>query len=358
MAKKEYVLNVEDFCQELGLQKLHCPYSTITLKETGINRPGLQFHGYYEYFDEKRIQIVGKVEISYLKSLTPEKRKKRIDRFFKHDFPCLIVCWGLEDAEIFEEAAEKYNRNLFRADEHTSDFVYHIMDYIDLISAPFTTMHGVLVEVHGVGVLITGGSGIGKSETAIELIQRGSNLIADDMVDISCYHDRTLIGTAPEMLRYYMEVRGIGIINVSQLYGAKSVKQAVEIDLMIRLENWNERNPYDRLGLDEETIEILGVEVPLVTVPVSSGRNLAVIIETAAINNRMKELGIHSAEIFCESVTQNNTEIYEKNIARLADIDESPEQKLSLKDKEYEENLADRDETLADSEVYNNLKDN
>lgn len=353
MARKKYVLNVDDFCQELGLTILNCPYSVISLAETGINRPGLQFHGYYEYFDEKRIQIVGKVEISYLKGLSPEMREERIDEFFQHDFPCMIVCWDLEDADIFLEAAKKYNRNLFRASERTSDFMYQIIDYIDLITAPLTSMHGVLVEVHGVGVLITGGSGIGKSETAIELIQRGSNLIADDMVDISCYHGRTLIGTAPELLRYYMEVRGIGIIDVSRLFGAKAVKQAVEIDLMIRLENWNEKTPYDRLGLDEETISILGVEVPLVTVPVSSGRNLAIIIETAAINSRMKELGIHSAEIFCESVTQNNQEVYEKNMARLDNTDDPIP--LTQDQKEFDGNLADTNETLADSEAYKNL---
>lgn len=350
--KKQYIINVEDFCQELGLEILNCPSNEFVLKETGINRPGLQFHGYYEYFDENRIQIVGKVEMSYLRSLSPEVREERIKKFFEHDFPCLIVCWDLDDADILLPYAKKYNRNLFRASEHTSQFVYHIMDYIDLVTAPLTTLHGVLVEVHGVGVLIMGGSGIGKSETAIELIQRGSNLIADDMVDISCYHGRTLIGTAPEMLRYYMEVRGIGIIDVRTLYGAKSVKQAVEIDMVVKLENWNERTPYDRLGLDEETMDILGVDVPLVTVPVSSGRNLAIIIETAAINNRMKELGIYSAEIFCNSVTKNNQEIYEMNKERLAEEDPG----LTIKEKEMQETLANRNETLADSEIYNDLK--
>lgn len=352
MAKKKYIIDVGDFCQELGLEILNCPYTEFTLSDTGINRPGLQFHGYYEYFDEKRIQIVGKVEMSYLRGLDPEVRRHRIDEFFKHDFPCLIVCWGLEDADLFMDAAKKYNRILFREEEHTSSFVYHIMDYIDLITAPLTTMHGVLVEVHGVGVLITGASGIGKSETAIELIQRGANLIADDMVDISCYHGRTLVGTAPEMLRYYMEVRGIGIIDVSTLYGAKSVKQAVEIDMVIRLENWNERTPYDRLGLDEETIDILGVQVPLVTVPVSSGRNLATIIETAAINNRMKELGIYSAEIFCDSVTRNNEEIYEKNKQRLA----KSSGELFEQEKLQDGHLANVDADVRDSEAIANLK--
>ncbi len=361
MNKKQYIIDVADFTEELGLTVLNCPMEQFTLQETGINRPGLQFHGYYEYFDEKRIQIVGKVEISYLRSLPPEVRTQRINEFFAHDFPCLIVCWGLEDADIFLDAAKKYGRNLFRVNERTSAFVYHIMDYIDLVTAPLTTMHGVLVEVHGVGVLITGASGIGKSETAIELIQRGGNLIADDMVDISCYHGRTLIGTAPEMLRYYMEVRGIGIIDVSTLYGAKSVKQAVEIDLVIRLENWDDRFPYDRLGLEEETTDILGVKVPLVTVPVSSGRNLAIIIETAAINNRMKELGIYSAKIFCDNVSKNNEAIYKANMERLADtslpVKDVPDaNKPSQATRKLEETMAGSEEALKGSEAYNDLK--
>ena len=350
MNEKKHIIDVEDFCDELNLQRLHCDVSEFTLLDTGINRPGLQFHGYYEYFDEKRIQIVGKVEISYLMSLPADVRAKRIDEFFRCDFPCLIVCWDLSDADLFLEAAVKYNRILLRAKEKTSTFIYHLMDYIDLVTAPSTTMHGVLVEVHGVGVLITGASGIGKSETAIELIQRGSNLIADDMVDIACYHGRTLIGTAPEMLRYYMEVRGIGIIDVSTLYGAKSVKQAVEIDLMIKLENWNDKSPYDRLGLDEETTDILGVQIPLVTVPVSSGRNLAIIIETAAINARMKALGIRSAEIFCDSVTRNNQELYEQAEQKKQ---QTEQEQITRKEREHEEELADRAETLAQSEEFN-----
>lgn len=354
MSKKQYYINVDDFCQVLGLKILNCNVEEIPLQKTGINRPGLQFHGYYEYFDEKRIQVVGKAELSYLKGLPTDVREERINKFFSYDFPCIIVCWDLDDADIFLEAAKKYNRNLFKVNERTSLFVYQLMDYIDLITAPLITMHGVLVEVHGVGVLITGDSGIGKSETAIELIQRGSNLIADDMVDISCYHGRTLIGTAPELLRYYMEMRGIGIIDISQMFGAQSVKQAVEIDLVIRLEKWNERVPFDRLGLDEETVPILGVEVPLVTVPVSSGRNLAIIIETAAINSRMKELGINTAEIFCNSVSQNNQEIYEKNIARLSDSEAS--QELPLEDRKFDEKEANKNETLADSELFNDLK--
>lgn len=343
--EKQRKIDVADFMDELDLEALYCDKKEFMLKDPGINRPGLQFHGYYEYFDEKRIQVIGKVEMSYLMSLPPAVRESRIDFFFSHDIPCVIVCWGLEDANIFLPAAKKYNRLLFVCPDRTQNFVYHLMDYIDLIFAPRTTMHGVLVEVYGVGVLITGASGIGKSETAVELIQRGANLISDDVVDIACYHGRTLIGTAPEMLRYYMEVRGIGIIDVSVIYGAKSVKQAVEIDMVVKLENWSDRTPYDRLGLDEITTDILGVAVPLVTVPVSSGRNLAIIIETAAANNRMKQLGFNTSQIFCESIARNNQEQYEKE---KAEEKAAEEEKLPMKDREADERAADADEMLKD----------
>ncbi len=305
------VVNMKEFCQELELETIHCEVEEFNLWDSGINRPGLQLHGYYEYFDASRIQIIGKVEISYLMSLDPRLREKRIDDFFSYDFPCFVVCWDLPEVNLFEKVAQKYHRTLLRSKEKTTSLTYRLVDYIDTKTAPKTGIHGVLVEVRGVGVVITGASGIGKSETVLELIKRGSNFIADDVVEISNHHGHTLLGQAPEMLRYYMEVRGIGIIDVRMLYGAKSVKQSVPIDMVIRLENWNEHSPYDRLGLDEETTNILGVDVPLVTIPVSGGRNLAAIIETAAINNRMKEVGFRSAQIFCDNIARHNEEIAE-----------------------------------------------
>ena len=234
---------------------------------------------------------------------------------------------GSAGGRDFEAAAKKHARILLRSKEKTSIFFYHLIDYIDRKTAPMISMHGVLVEVHGVGVLITGPSGIGKSETALELVKRGSTLIADDVVEVSNHQDRVLSGTAPEMLRYYMEVRGIGIIDVRTLYGAKAVKQSVEVDMVIKLENWDETSPYDRLGLDEETQDILGIEVPLVTIPVSGGRNLAVIIETAAINNRMKALGFRSAQIFCDKVAKHNEEVAEARKKQ-----EEKEKKKALKE--------------------------
>lgn len=302
------VINIDEFCSELELEILHCEVDEFELYDSGINRPGLQLHGYYEYFDESRIQIIGKVETSYLLSLDPRLREKRIDDFFSRDFPCFVVCWDLAEASLFLNAAKKHHRILLKSKEKTTSLTYRLVDYIDQKTAPMTSIHGVLVEVHGVGVVITGASGIGKSETALELVKRGNSFIADDVVNITCYHGNTLIGEAPEMLRYYMEVRGVGIIDVRMLYGAQSVKRAVQIEMVIRLENWDEHSPYDRLGLDEKTTNYLGVDIPLVTIPVSGGRNLAAIIETAAINNRMKETGFHSAQIFCDNIARHNEE--------------------------------------------------
>ena len=295
-------ISVADFAKDLDLQIIYPGGGKINIYDTGLNRPGLQFYGFYEYFDVRRIQTVGKMEIAYLYSLYRELREKRIDDLFSREIPCLIVCWDSPDYIMFESAAKKYNRPLFVSKEKTTDLSYHLVDYIDRICAPKTGIHGVLVEVHGVGVVITGSSGIGKSETALELIKRGNSFIADDVVNITCRHGNTLIGEAPELLRYYMEVRGIGIIDVRMLFGAESVKRSVEIDMVIQLENWNERYAYDRLGLDEETMNILGVEVPLVTIPVSGGRNIAGIIEAAAINNRLKNSGINAAQTFCDNL--------------------------------------------------------
>ncbi|MDD4690667.1 MAG: HPr(Ser) kinase/phosphatase [Eubacterium aggregans] len=332
------VINIKDFCKEMDLEIVHCEFETFELYDGGINRPGLQLHGYYEYFDASRIQIIGKVEMSYLMSLDERLREKRINDFFSYNFPCFIVCWDLPQVQLFEEAAEKQNRILLKSKEKTTSLTYRLVDYVDTLTAPRTGIHGVLVEVHGVGVVITGASGIGKSETALELIKRGNSFIADDVVEITCHHSHTLMGEAPEMLRYYMEVRGIGIIDVRMLYGAKSVKRSVEIDMVIRLENWNDRSPYDRLGLDEETTDILGVEVPLVTIPVSGGRNLAAIIETAAINNRMKAAGFRSAQIFCDNIARHNEEVAEERRRKQGDKSETEAPDALLEEKKEDEN--------------------
>ena len=305
------VLNVQILCEDLDLELVHCSSEEMPLYDSSINRPGLQLYGYYAYFDEKRIQLIGKVEVSYLLSLEEEERDRKIDEFFSHDFPCFVVSWDLPQWKLFVDVAKKYNRTLIRSKEPTTTTFYRLFEYIDRKSAPTKTMHAVLMDVHGVGVLITGESGIGKSETALELLQRGSCLIADDVVDIKKHQDRMLLGSAPEVLRHYMEVRGIGIIDVLHLFGARSVKTSSQVDLVIELQKWSTHSDYARLGLDEETKDIMGVKVPLVRSPVVTGRNLAVIIEAAAINSRMKAMGYHSAKIFCERITEENLKLEE-----------------------------------------------
>lgn len=353
MTEKEPLctIEVEEFCKSLNLEKIIVSVDYFELWDSGTNRPGLQLHGYYEYFDNRRIQLVGKVEISYLMSLDPRLREKRIDDFFSHDIPCLIVCWDLPETALFEKAAAKYKVILLKSKEKTTSLNYRLIDYIDNKTAPRTGIHGVLVEVRGVGVVITGASGIGKSETALELIKRGNSFIADDVVDITCHHGNHLIGEAPEMLRYYMEVRGIGIIDVRMLFGAKSVKRSVDIDMVIRLENWDEHSPYDRLGLDDQTTNILGVDIPLVTIPVSSGRNLAAIIETAAINNRMKETGYRSAQVFVNNIEEHNKE-EDRRKAKEAKRKKEREKinHLEEKAKEKEEDLQEEVQNIQNQE--------
>lgn len=310
-------VDLDEFCKELNLEKIYYESNELNLGDSGINRPGLQLHGYYNYFDKDRIQLIGKVETAYLCDLDIEVRKQRIDDFFAYEFPCFIVCWDLDEADFFLEAAKKYGRTLLKSKEHTNSLFYHLVNYLDELTAPTVSLHGVLVEVFGVGVLITGPSGIGKSETALEIVKRGHCLIADDVVEVKRIRDNHLTGTAPELLQHFMEIRGIGIIDVKTLYGARAVKRVVEIDMVIRLENWDERSPYDRLGLDEEKLDILGIEVPKVMIPVSGGRNLACIIETAAINNRTKQYGYHSAQVFCDRVAhQNELEVEKRKLKK------------------------------------------
>ncbi len=310
-------VNLDDFCKEMNLEKIYCQTSELDLSDSGINRPGLQLHGYYNYFDSDRIQVIGKVEVAYLLDLDIEVRKQRIDDFFAYEFPCFIVCWDLAETDFFLEAAKKYGRILLKSKEHTTSLFYHLVSYLDELSAPTVSLHGVLVEVFGVGVLITGPSGIGKSETALEIVKRGHCLIADDVVEVKRIRDNHLMGTAPKLLQHFMEIRGIGIIDVKTLYGARAVKRVVEIDMVIQLENWDDRSPYDRLGLDEEKVDILGIEIPKVMIPVSGGRNLACIIETAAINNRTKQYGYHSAQVFCDRVAhQNELEVEKRELQK------------------------------------------
>lgn len=263
-----------------------------------VNRPGLQITGFYDYYERERIQIIGKAEHKYLDTLDEEKRGASIDTFFSSKPACVIYTAELPIHEQALACAEKYNVPLLRTAKSTSDFLAAILAFLNLELGPRITRHGVLVEVYGEGILLLGDSGIGKSETAIELIKRGHRLIADDAVEIKRVSATTLVGKAPEIIRHYVELRGIGIVDVRRLFGMGSVKNTEKIDMVINLEPWQDGKMYDRLGLDEEMTDILGIKIPSITLPVCPGRNLSVVIEVAAMNNRQKRMGYNTAAEF------------------------------------------------------------
>jgi HPr kinase/phosphorylase len=274
----------------------------ILISVADINRPGLQLSGYFEYFGSDRIQIMGKGEMAYLESLSPEERYTRLDEYFKHGFPCLVVARGLEVLPEMIDVGKKYNIPVLRTNDVTSRFLSGLIRYLNVELAPRITKHAVLVEVYGEGILILGESGVGKSETALEIVKRGHRLIADDVVEIRKVSDKTLLGTAPDIIRHLMEIRGVGILDVKNLYGVGSVKIQETVNLVIQLELWDEKKDYDRLGLEEEYIDILGIKVPLLIIPVRPGRNLAIIVEVAAMNNRQKKMGYNAAKALNERV--------------------------------------------------------
>jgi len=295
--RSKYTVLLKTIVQEHNLQVLHAArdYETAKLVTYDVNRPAMQLTGFYNYFDPHRIQIIGRVESTYLDTLTHEQRLDAFETFMQYDIAALVICHGMQPFPECMEMAEKYDRNIFITAEDTSEFQAGVISSLRSHLAPRQTLHGVLVEIYGEGVLLTGDSGIGKSETALELIKRGHRLIADDAVEIRKVGRSRLVGSAPEMIRYYMELRGIGVINVRRIYGIGSVKPESGIDLVVHLEPWIEGKAYDRLGLTDETETILGVEIPRVTIPVRPGRNLAVILELAAMNNRQKKLGYNAA---------------------------------------------------------------
>ncbi len=280
----------------LEILSLKSSADDIMISSTEINRPGLQMAGYFEFFDEKRIQIIGKSEESFLERFTEEKAEKRLREFFSRKPAAVVICRDLEISDMYTEIAEEFGVPLLRSKESTSDFTAALIAFLSLHLAPRVTRHGVLVEVYGEGILLLGESGVGKSETAIELVKRGHRLIADDAVEIRRVSSKSLVGTAPDNIRHFIELRGIGIINASRIFGAGSVKLTEKIDLVINLEQWDVNKVYDRMGLDSQTTEILDLPVPSLTIPVKPGRNLAVIIEVAAMNSRQKKLGYNAAE--------------------------------------------------------------
>ena len=291
------MVNVQDFIKTLNLQVL----SSTTREEWDIhsvelNRPGLQFVGFYEHFAYERPQVVGLVEMTYLESLSEEERQKRLEQYFSYSIPCVIFCRGMMPTEDIVTLAKAHDVALLRSEEMTTKFTVNAMNYLNRVLAPRSTLHGVLVDVYGVGILITGESGVGKSETALELVKRGHQLVADDVVDISKVNDKRLVGESPETIRHFMEIRGIGIIDIRAMYGIGSVMMSRSIDLVIHLEHWKEKKAYDRLGLSEDFTTIMDVRIPQVVLPVRPGRNLAIIIEVAARNFSLKRMGYSAAK--------------------------------------------------------------
>lgn len=275
------------------------------VKRKEVNRPALQLGGFYESFDNDRIQVIGRVEHNFLLSLEEEKRKKAVYGLFQREIPCLVVCRDMEVFPEMLEYAREFDTPILCTAQSTTDFIAELIYWLREELADRVMMHGVLVDIYGEGVLITGASGIGKSETALELIKRGHRLIADDAVEIKKIADRRLIGSCPEIIRYLIELRGIGIINVKELFGVGSVKDHKTVDLVIKLELWdggNKGTAYDRLGLNEEYMEILGNKVQLNTIPVRPGRNVAIICESAAIANRQKKMGKNTAKEFVDMI--------------------------------------------------------
>lgn len=300
----EYYVTLKEIVDDFELEVLSCQNCIHDVKVyiSDINRPGLQLTGYMENFGENRIQIMGMVETSFLSNMNPEERYKRLEAYFKLNFPCIVISRNLDVFDEILQLSEKYQVPILRTKDMTSNFVSGIIKYLNVQLAPRIVKHAVMVEVYGEGVLILGDSGVGKSETAIELVKRGHRLIADDVVEIRRVSDTTLIGTAPDIIRHFVEIRGIGILDVKNLYGMGAVKMQETVNLIIHMEIWEKNKSYDRLGLDEEYTDILGIKIPSLTIPVRPGRNLAIIVELAAMNNRQKSMGYNAAKILNERI--------------------------------------------------------
>ncbi len=288
---------IDNIVKELGLEVIYSSeLQNIDVSTSDINRPGLQFAGFFDYFASERIQVLGKVEMTYLENMDPVAREMQLNRFFQYEFPCLIISRDMEIPDYILELSRKYKRLLLKSSLSTSTLIQKLINYLGSALAPKITRHGVLVDVYGAGVFLMGESGIGKSETALELVKRGHRLVADDAVEIKKVTDNRLIGESPELIRHFMEIRGIGIIDIKSMYGVGAVINNKPIDIVIYLEFWDNSKEYDRLGLTEEYTEILGVKIPKIVIPVRPGRNLAIIVEVAARNWRLKHMGYNAAQ--------------------------------------------------------------
>lgn len=298
---------LKELVKEFDLEILHegDGYEDVRIKTENVNRPALQLTGFMDYFDFDRIQVMGRVEMTYMLQLSYEERMERFEALFSHKIPALIYSRGMDPLPECMEMAQKYGRTILRSQDTTTVLLGAIGTFLENYLAPCITRHGVLLDVYGEGILLVGESGVGKSETAIELVKRGHRLIADDAVEIRRTTSKQLFGTAPELIRYYIEIRGIGVIDVPSLFGMSAVMKESQIDLVINLEQWRDGGNYDRLGVEEQTTTFLDVAVPSITVPVKPGRNLAVIIEVAAMNNRHKKMGHNAALEFTQRLDKH-----------------------------------------------------
>ena len=293
---------VEEFHLEIIVKPEN--FDDIQIITPEVNRPGLALAGFYEIFEPDRIQLIGKAETHYLQSLEPNEKRTMLQKFVDARPVAILYTTGLPVDDIVIERAQEQQVPVLRTQIKTSPMMANLIASLNVHLAPRITRHGVLVEVYGEGMLLLGDSGIGKSETAIELVKRGHRLIADDAVEIKRVSDKTLVGSAPEIIRHYIELRGIGIVDVRRIFGIGAVKNTERIDMVIQLENWIEGKMYDRMGMDEEKINILGIDVSSITIPVRPGRNLAIILEIAAMNNRQKRMGYNTAEEFNKKLLQ------------------------------------------------------
>lgn len=302
-------VKMKKLVEKMNLKNLtpEVDYASKEVVIPDINRPALPLTGFFENFDYHRVQIIGYAEYSYLKTLSEERKSQIYGEFLKEELPCIIFCRALVPDKLLLEKAVEANVPVFSTEIHTSEFTAEIIRWLNVALAPRISIHGVLVDVYGVGVLIMGESGIGKSEAALELIKRGHRLVSDDVVEIRKVSDETLVGSAPDITRHFIELRGIGIVDVKTLFGVQSVRETQNIDLVITLEDWDREKEYDRLGLEDQYTEFLGNRVVCHQLPIRPGRNLAIIVETAAINHRQKKMGYNAAQELYKRVQQNLT---------------------------------------------------
>ena len=291
-------MNLENCTPEIDI-------NAIKIAQPDVNRPALQLAGFYDHFDSERVQVIGHVERAYMQQMGRENAVKIMSKLMDYKVPCIVFCRNIEVPQEFIEVANQKGIPLLRSSKTTSAFMAEVIRWLNVELAPRITIHGVLVDVYGEGILIMGESGIGKSEAALELIKRGHRLVTDDVVEIKKVSDETLIGTSPDTTRHFIELRGIGIIDVKTLFGVESVKNTQSIDLVIKLEEWNKEKQYDRLGLEEQYIEFLGNRVVCHSIPIRPGRNLAIICEAAAVNYRQKKMGYNAAQELYNRVTNN-----------------------------------------------------